>query len=302
MNSIVETLHDALEAGRTNPQVLMQKCSDFGYTPLHTACDEFSNLEVIEALVDACPKALEETCVFGFTPIDLAMKQLGGSIEGERREAEVLAYLLDRFPGKHLTLKAGYMNCSLGPETSRTLGNSHTLTSLDLTRVHLSPEALVALFSRLETNTALLDLTVNFFEGINDTVCTALKTMLIRNTTLLRLTLRVRLFEDATRESIQSTLEVAMGVNETLQYLTLEMVPQIQLRLLMRQHNHAEAQFEVDRSRIDFFLGLNRGGRAKLRNPNATKREFFQTICAACSCDLTITYILLSMAPHLWAK
>lgn len=294
----LRSVQDAENFVAMTPDLLHQTCSEFGFTPMHYACDDPTPPSILQVLASACPETLERKCFFGCSPIDLALKRIGDCNDDE----EAIATLLHHFRGEELAFQAGYCNCSIGTTICEILGSSSCIQFLDLSKVHVTSEGLIALFHAIETNHVLQDLTINFFEGINANVCQALQEMLRRNTNLRSFNLRVRMFEKNTQQMIQEALESAMIVNETLHYLTFDTVPRYQLRLLLSENPAKKGVcddcWQIDRSRLNFFLDLNRSERAALRNHNASKEQL-ASLLARCSDDMSVTYCLLGMVPHL---
>lgn len=295
------TAAEAIAFVRDHPDRLLQQCPNLGFTPLHYACDSPLSPRVIKILVDACPEALEVPCFFGFTPLDLALKNVGDALAEEGNSADTIRLLLDRYAGTSLTVKPGYVNCSLGPKLVSTLAASTKLQSLDLSRVSMTSKGLVAFLHRLGTNTAIEDLVLNFFEDVDEETCEALFSMMTTNTKLTRLTLRIRLFAEETRDMVESTLNKAMKMNDTLEQLLLEVVPHYKLRLLMNTFNTSRSICQVNRQKIDFFLRLNRLGRKQLASPDLTKADYGRILSGATS-DLDETFVMVRMLPHMWLR
>jgi hypothetical protein len=270
------------------------KCRDVdGNTVLHHACLGTANsLEIVEYLLQKFPEALTMENNDRFTPLDLAMRQ-------DDIDLDLIAVLLGQWPSRELELNAGYMSCSLGPDVTRLL-TCYAFKSLDMSKVHIREEGLLALLRGMETNTSIQSLTLNFFEYTNPNVCYALEDMLTRNRSLQSLTLHVRMQPVFVSRRFGRAILNGLKVNQTLMQLDLFIIPQYRLQLLMPMESRVSLH-QVDRSEVDHYLLLNRAGRDKIRDTGLTKRNFVESI-AIVSDNVSVLLDLLRMVPHVWTQ
>lgn len=276
----------------TSKDVLQSRNVD-GNTVLHLSCSgPTHSLEIVNYLVQKIPEALLMENNDRFTPLDLAMRQ-------EDINLDLIAVLLGHWPSLELELKAGYMSCSLGPDVTRML-TLYSFKSLDLSKVHLPEDGLLAFLIAMAANTTLQNLTLNFFEYTENEVCSALEEMLARNRNLKSLTLHVRMQPVMASQRLGRALVNGLKVNHTLTVLDLSTIPQYRLRLLMPM-DFRMSLHQVDRVELDHYLWLNRAGRDRFKDTGLTKREFVRSI-APVSDNVSVLFDLLRMVPHVWTQ
>lgn len=262
-----------------------------GNTALHLSClGPTHSLEIVNYLVQTFPEALLMENNDRFTPLDLAMRQ-------EDINLDLVAVLLGHWPSKELELKAGYMSCSLGPDVTRLL-TRYSFKALDLSKVHMPEEGLLEFLAAMAANASIQNLTLNFFEYMEQNVCSALEKMLTRNRSLQSLTLHVRMQPVIVSLRLGRAIVNGLKVNHTLTVLDLSTIPQYRLRLLMPMEFRMSL-YQVDRVEVDHYLWLNRAGRDRFRDTGLTKREFVCSI-APFSDNASVLFDLLRMVPHVW--
>lgn len=213
----------------------------------------------------------------------------------------LVSLLIHKYPGDRLRLKAGYLSCCFGAETSRALASSTTLKEMDLSQIQLSGRGLISFFRTVASkNTILEDLYFNFFEEIDEKVCDALQEMIASTHSLRRLTLRVRLFDRSTVKIVQKALEKGLEQNSTIQELNFEIVPQYQLSLLLdSSHMRHSCSHQIDRGTIDMRLALNTAG---VINPSETTKGELLEMLTITEHNSSAQYYLLRTGPHIWGS
>jgi len=266
-----------------------------GYELLYDAC-LVGDVNQIQCLAKSYPPALCVEDSHGHTPLDICLKRYYSLLDNEEQDlaiTEMIVALIRKSPNKILCPKLEYTLGSLGPIVSSKLLSSPRIEILDLSKIHLTKDAMLSLLQQLSRNQNVLECSIPLLL-IDRQICDALYNMLKQNTTLRRLTFRTRLVEKWRANMMQSSLEAVLVHNKTLITLDLLLMPQYKLRLFC-ETMEGNCDSKIDRSLISMHLALNRAGPLHM---DTITRAHLATMLTRARSSLSAQFFLLRNAPH----